>query len=75
MGLVLASPKLVFAIFGAAEGSFIIRGRLINQNNLRVFVLHPGHPGNTPLGNEPERFKITRFYPNMRLNGVNTQWV
>ena len=40
--------------------------------NLMVFVLHPGI---TPLGNDPEWFKITRFYPEMRLNGVNTQWV
>ena len=22
-----------------------------------------------------ERFKIARFYPDMRQNGVNTQWV
>ena len=27
---------------------------------LRVSVLHPG---STPLGNDPEWFKITRFYP------------
>ena len=33
------------------------------------------HPGITPLGNNPEWFKITRFYPEMCLNGVNTQWV
>ena len=25
--------------------------------------------------NDPEWFKITRFYPEMCLNGVNTQWV
>ena len=31
-------------------------------NNLRVFVLHPGI---TPLRNDPEWFKITRFYPAM----------
>ena len=29
----------------------------------------------TPLGNDPEWFKITRFCPEMCLNGVNTQWV
>ena len=39
---------------------------------LKVFVLHPGI---TPLGNDPEWFKITRFSPEMCLNGVNTQWV
>ena len=39
---------------------------------LRGVVLHPG---NTPLGNDPEWFKIARFYPEMCLNGVNTQWV
>ena len=39
---------------------------------LRVFVLHPGI---TPLGNEPEWFNITRLYPEMCLNGANTQWV
>ena len=39
---------------------------------LKVLVLHPGI---TPLGNDPEWFKITRFYPEMCLNGVNTQWV
>ena len=33
---------------------------------LRVFVLHPGIP---PLGNDPEWFKITRFYPEMCING------
>ena len=38
---------------------------------LRVFVLHPG---TTPLGNDLEWFKITRFYLNMCLNGVNIQW-
>ena len=32
-------------------------------------------PGITPLGHDPELFKITRFYPEMCLNGVNTQWV
>ena len=37
---------------------------------LRFFVLHPG---TTPLGNDPEWFKITRLYPDMCLNGVNTQ--
>ena len=31
IGLVLANLKLVFAVFGAAEGFFIIRGRLINR--------------------------------------------
>ena len=31
--------------------------------------------GITPLGNDPEWFKITRFYPEMYLNGANTQWV
>ena len=40
--------------------------------SLRVLVLHPGI---TPLGNDPEWFKITRFYPEMCLNGVNAQWV
>ena len=30
-----------------------------------VFVLHPGI---TPLGNDPDWFNITRFYPDMRLN-------
>ena len=33
------------------------------------------HSGITPLGNDPGWFKITRFYPEMCLNGVNTQWV
>ena len=33
------------------------------------------HLGITPLGNGPEWFNITRFYPEMCLNGVNTQWV
>ena len=42
------------------------------RNCLRVLVLHPGI---TPLGNDPEWFNITRLYPDMRLNGVNTQWV
>ena len=37
---------------------------------LRVLVLHPGI---TPLGNDPEWFKITRFYPETCLNGVSTQ--
>ena len=39
---------------------------------LRVFALHPGI---TPLGNDPEWFKITRISPEMCLNGVNTQWL
>ena len=39
---------------------------------LRVSVLRPG---NTPLGNDPEWFKIARFSPEICLNGVNTQWV
>ena len=39
---------------------------------LRVLVLHPGI---TPWGNDPEWLKITRFYPEMCLNGVNAQWV
>ena len=38
---------------------------------LRVFVLHPGI---TPLVNDPAWFKVTRFYPEMCLNRVNTQW-
>ena len=33
------------------------------------------HPGIAPLGNDPEWFKITRLYPEMCLNGVNTQQV
>ena len=33
---------------------------------LRVFVLHPEV---TPLGNDPEWFKVTRFYPEMCLSG------
>ena len=36
---------------------------------LRVFVFHPGI---TPLGNDPEWFKITRLCPEMCLNGVST---
>ena len=30
IGLVLANLKIVYAMFGAAEGSFVIRGRLIS---------------------------------------------
>ena len=33
---------------------------------LRIFVLQPGL---TPLGDDPEWLKITRFYPEMSLNG------
>ena len=29
----------------------------------------------TLLGNDPEWLKITRFYPDICLNGLNTQWV
>ena len=32
-------------------------------------------PGITPLGNDPEWFKLIRFYAEMCLNGVNTRWV
>ena len=39
--------------------------------SLRVFVLHPGI---TVLGNDPEWLKMTRSYPEISLNGVNT-WV
>ena len=53
---------------------FILCGKTILVANtiLRVFVLHPGI---APLGNDPEWFKITRFYPEMCLHGVNAQWV
>ena len=34
-----------------------------------------GHPEITPLGNDPQWFKTTRFYPEMCLNEVNTQGV
>ena len=38
---------------------------------LGVSVLHPG---NTPLGHDPEWLKVTRF-PEMCLNGVSILWV
>ena len=39
---------------------------------LRVCVLHHGI---TPLGHDSDWLKITRVYPDMCRNGVNTQWV
>ena len=50
----------------------LVRNLLWSDVHLRVFALHPGI---TPLGNDPEWFQITRFYLEMCLHGVNTQWV
>ena len=36
-------------------------------------VLYYTHPEISPLTNDPEWFKIAQFYPEMCLNGVNTQ--
>ena len=49
--------------------SRLFRHSFDHLSDLRVFVLHPGM---TPLGNDPEWLKITRFYPETCLNGVNT---
>ena len=63
-------------LWGALQAStekVVVNFRVAEQpSNLSVFVLHPGI---TPLGNDPEWFKIARFYLEMCLNGVNTQWV
>ena len=53
-------------------GGLLLSEVTVGSWDLRVFVLHPGI---TPLGNDPEWFKIAQFYPDMCLNEVNTQWV
>ena len=39
IGLVLAKLKIVFAIFGVAEGSFILRGGLIEKEELQGMTM------------------------------------
>ena len=69
---ILGIPETETPAMTRSQGAHLISALPFVAVVLKVFVLHPGI---TPLENDPAWLKITRFHPEMCLNGVNTQWV